>query len=100
MRRLVRAIVIICALVGGATTGLASQPAQAVVTCEKYATVPIQGGRYNVQNNVWGAAPPSALTPRGRLHDHPGQPQQPDQRRTRGVSVGVFRLSLRQLHQR
>ncbi len=55
MRRLVRAIVIICALVGGATTGLASQPAQAVVTCEKYATVPIQGGRYNVQNNVWGA---------------------------------------------
>lgn len=55
MRRLVRAIVIICALVGGVTAGLASQPAQAAVTCEKYATVAIQGGRYNVQNNVWGA---------------------------------------------
>ena len=55
MRRLVQAILIICALVGGATAGLAPQPAHAVATCEKYATVPIQGGRYNVQNNVWGA---------------------------------------------
>lgn len=55
MRRLVRAIVVICALVGGVTAGLVPQSAQAAVTCEKYATVAIQGGRYNVQNNVWGA---------------------------------------------
>ena len=53
MRRLVRAVVIVGALVGGMTAAVA--PAQAVATCEKFATLTIQGGRYNVQNNVWGA---------------------------------------------
>jgi hypothetical protein len=43
----------LCVLTGGLT--VAAQPAQAVVTCEKFATLSIQGGRYNVQNNVWGA---------------------------------------------
>ena len=55
MRRLIRAVVIVSALVGGMTAAVAPQPAQAAVTCEKYGTLSIQGGRYNVQNNVWGA---------------------------------------------
>jgi hypothetical protein len=55
MRRLVRAVMVVSVLAGGVTAGLAPQPAQAVVTCEKFATLTIQGGRYNVQNNVWGA---------------------------------------------
>jgi hypothetical protein len=55
MRRFVQGILLVGVLIAGITAGLAPQPAQAVVTCEKYATVAIQGGRYNVQNNVWGA---------------------------------------------
>jgi cellulase/cellobiase CelA1 len=55
MRHLVRAVLIVGVLAGGLTTAVAPQPAQAAVTCEKYATLTIQGGRYNVQNNVWGA---------------------------------------------
>jgi hypothetical protein len=52
MRRLVRVMVVVVAFVGGMVL---PQTAQAVVTCEKFATLAIQGGRYNVQNNVWGA---------------------------------------------
>jgi hypothetical protein len=55
MRRLIRAMVIVSALAGGMTAAVAPQPAHAAVTCEKFATLTIQGGRYNVQNNVWGA---------------------------------------------
>ncbi|HEX6358383.1 GH12 family glycosyl hydrolase domain-containing protein [Actinophytocola sp.] len=55
MRRLVRAVMTVSLLAGGLTAGIAAQPAQAAVTCEKFATVAIQGGRYNVQNNLWGA---------------------------------------------
>jgi hypothetical protein len=56
MRRLVRAVVAIGVLAGGLTAGVASPPAaQAASTCEKFASIPIQNGRYIVQNNVWGA---------------------------------------------
>jgi cellulase/cellobiase CelA1 len=55
MRRLVRAVMVVSVLAGGMTVGVAPQSAQAVVTCEKFGTLAIQGGRYNVQNNVWGA---------------------------------------------
>ncbi|TDV57446.1 GH12 family glycosyl hydrolase domain-containing protein [Actinophytocola oryzae] len=55
MRRLVRALIVVCVLAGGLSAGLAPPAAQAAVTCQKYATVPIQNGRYNVQNNLWGA---------------------------------------------
>src|SRR5690349_24189505 len=55
MRRLIRAVLIVGVLAAGMTAGVAPQPAQAAATCEKYATLPIQGGRYHVQNNVWGA---------------------------------------------
>ena len=55
MRRVLRALMIVGVLAGGMTVATAPQPAQAAVTCEKFATLTIQGGRYNVQNNVWGA---------------------------------------------
>lgn len=55
MRRLVQAVMIVSVLAGGLTVGTAPQPAHAAVICEKYGTQSIQNGRYNVQNNVWGA---------------------------------------------
>jgi hypothetical protein len=55
MRRLIRAVLAVSVLVGGMTVAVVAQPAQAAVTCEKFGTLSIQGGRYNVQNNVWGA---------------------------------------------
>jgi Glycosyl hydrolase family 12/Cellulose binding domain len=55
MRRFARAVLIVSVLAGGLTAGVVPQVAQAASTCEKYATLPIQSGRYNVQNNVWGA---------------------------------------------
>ncbi len=55
MRRFVRAAMIVSVLAGGLTAGIAPQAAQAASTCEKFATLSIQGGRYLVQNNVWGA---------------------------------------------
>jgi cellulase/cellobiase CelA1 len=39
------------------TLGLVASPAHAApVICEKYGSASIQGGRYIVQNNVWGAS--------------------------------------------
>ncbi|HET9141528.1 GH12 family glycosyl hydrolase domain-containing protein [Actinophytocola sp.] len=55
MRRLIRAALAVSVLAGGMTVAVTAQPAQAVVTCEKFGTLSIQSGRYNVQNNVWGA---------------------------------------------
>jgi Glycosyl hydrolase family 12/Cellulose binding domain len=55
MRRLIQAVLGVSVLVGGLFVVVAVQPAQAVVTCEKFGTLSIQSGRYNVQNNVWGA---------------------------------------------
>jgi cellulase/cellobiase CelA1 len=55
MRRLIRAFLAVGVLVGGMTVAVTAQPAQAAVTCEKFGTLSIQNGRYNVQNNVWGA---------------------------------------------
>jgi hypothetical protein len=56
MRRSYRALaggLLVAGLLG---VGLNAVPAQAdVLTCEKFATVPIQSSRYLVQNNVWGA---------------------------------------------
>ena len=55
MRRLIRAMVIVGLLAMGVTVAVTPPPAEAVVTCAKYGTLSIQSGRYNVQNNVWGA---------------------------------------------
>jgi cellulase/cellobiase CelA1 len=55
MRRLVRAVMVVSVLAGGLTAVVSPPAAVAASTCEKFATLPIQGGRYNVQNNVWGA---------------------------------------------
>ncbi|HEV2784179.1 MAG TPA: cellulose binding domain-containing protein [Actinophytocola sp.] len=54
MRRFIGAAMAAVVLTGGLAV-VAAQPAQAVVTCEKFGTLSIQNGRYNVQNNVWGA---------------------------------------------
>jgi hypothetical protein len=48
-------VLIVGVLAGGMTAGVAPPAAQAASTCEKFATLSIQGGRYLVQNNVWGA---------------------------------------------
>jgi hypothetical protein len=54
MRRLIRAAIAAMLLVGGLTV-IAAQPAAAATTCAKFGLLTIQNGRYNVQNNVWGA---------------------------------------------
>jgi hypothetical protein len=54
MRRLIRALAAAGLLVA-ATSVLIAPPAQAAVTCEKFGQISIGGGRYFVQNNVWGA---------------------------------------------
>lgn len=38
-----------------ATLIVPASPAQAVTICEKYGSTTVQGGRYIIQNNVWGA---------------------------------------------
>lgn len=61
MRRFVRAAMIVSVLAGGLTAGIAPPAAHAESTCEKFATLSIQGGRYLVQNNVWGADTPQCI---------------------------------------
>jgi hypothetical protein len=56
MRRLRTVVAVgVLALVGGVTAAVVAMPAQAdTQVCSQYGSVAIQGGKYNVQNNVWG----------------------------------------------
>jgi hypothetical protein len=54
MRRFMQSFAVVLALVG-ASVVINTSTAQAATTCAKFGLLSIQNGRYNVQNNVWGA---------------------------------------------
>ena len=48
-------------LLGGAAAGIGPFATAATQICGKYDTAPVQGGRYIVQNDLWGADDPQCL---------------------------------------
>jgi hypothetical protein len=54
--------VVLAVLVGGAPASATTPRVEGTRVCDKFGSTPVAGGRYEVQNDVWGADTPQCVT--------------------------------------
>src|SRR5690349_6697345 len=54
--------VVLAVLLGGAPANATTPRVDGVRVCDKFGSTPVAGGRYEVQNDVWGADTPQCVT--------------------------------------